>query len=44
MESYVVEELYDLVIQQFAVQAERIGIFGHSLQCFFKNMENILVC
>ncbi len=30
MESYVVEELYDLVIQQFAVQAERIGIFGHS--------------
>ena len=31
MESYVVEELYDLVIQQFAVQAERIGIFGHSL-------------
>ncbi len=31
MESYVVEELYDLVIQQFAVQAERIGIFGHSM-------------
>ena len=31
MESYIVEELYDLVIQQFAVQAERIGIFGHSL-------------
>ena len=29
MESYVAEELYDLVIQQFAVQAERIGIFGH---------------
>ena len=44
MESYVVEELYDLVIQQFAVQAERIGIFGHSKQCFFENMENILVC
>lgn len=31
MESYVVEELYDLVIQQFSVQAERIGIFGHSM-------------
>lgn len=31
MESYVVEELYDLVIQQFAVQAERIGVFGHSM-------------
>ena len=31
MESDVVEELYDLVIQQFAVQAERIGIFGHSM-------------
>ena len=31
MESYVAEELYDLVIQQFAVQAERIGIFGHSM-------------
>ena len=31
MESSVVEELYDLVIQQFAVQAERIGIFGHSM-------------
>ncbi|UBQ37236.1 S-formylglutathione hydrolase [Acinetobacter johnsonii] len=31
MESYIVEELYDLVIQQFAVQAERIGIFGHSM-------------
>ena len=44
MESYIVEELYDLVIQQFAVQAERIGIFGHSKQCFFENMENILVC
>ena len=44
MESYVAEELYDLVIQQFSVQAERIGIFGHSKQCFFENMENILVC
>lgn len=31
MESYVAEELYDLVIQQFAVQAERIGVFGHSM-------------
>ena len=31
MESYVAEELYDLVIQQFTVQAERIGIFGHSM-------------
>lgn len=31
MESYIVEELYDLVIQQFAVQAERIGVFGHSM-------------
>ncbi|MFW2067382.1 S-formylglutathione hydrolase [Acinetobacter johnsonii] len=31
MESYVAEELYDLVIQQFAVKAERIGIFGHSM-------------
>lgn len=31
MESYVAEELYDLVIQQFAIQAERIGIFGHSM-------------
>ncbi|VXA83306.1 putative S-formylglutathione hydrolase (frmC) [Acinetobacter sp. 8I-beige] len=31
MESYVAEELYDLVIQQFAVQAECIGIFGHSM-------------
>ena len=31
MESYVAEELYDLVIQQFSVQAERIGIFGHSM-------------
>ena len=31
MESYVAEELYDLVIQQFAVQAERTGIFGHSM-------------
>ena len=31
MESYVAEELYNLVIQQFAVHAERIGIFGHSM-------------
>lgn len=31
MESYVAEELYDLVIQQFAVQAERIWVFGHSM-------------
>ena len=31
MESYVAEELYDLVNQQFSVQAERIGIFGHSM-------------
>ena len=31
MESYVDEALYDLVIQQFGVQAERIGIFGHSM-------------
>lgn len=44
MESFIVDELYDLVIQNFPVQADAVGIFGHSKQCFFENMENILAC
>ena len=31
MESYVSQELYDLAINNFPVDAERIGIFGHSM-------------
>ncbi|MBN67200.1 MAG: S-formylglutathione hydrolase [Rickettsiales bacterium] len=31
MESYIVDELYDLVIGQFPVDAQRVGIFGHSM-------------
>lgn len=44
MEDFLLKELYPLVVEQLPVQAESIGIFGHSLQCFFENMENILVC
>ncbi len=31
MESFIVDELYDLVTQNFPVQADAIGIFGHSM-------------
>lgn len=31
MESYLTQELYALVVEQFPVQADRIGIFGHSM-------------
>lgn len=31
MESFIVDELYDLVAQQFPIQKQRIGIFGHSM-------------
>ncbi|MDP9107694.1 MAG: S-formylglutathione hydrolase [Pseudomonadota bacterium] len=31
MESYLTEELYPLIVQRFAVRAESIGIFGHSM-------------
>lgn len=31
MESFVVNELYDLVNQEFDIQADHIGIFGHSM-------------
>ncbi|TCB49631.1 S-formylglutathione hydrolase [Acinetobacter sp. ANC 4779] len=31
MESFIADELYDLVIQNFPVQADAIGIFGHSM-------------
>lgn len=31
MEHYIVEELYDVVVKRFAVNANRIGIFGHSM-------------
>lgn len=31
MESYVAEELYDLVKIEFPIQADKIGIFGHSM-------------
>ena len=44
MESYIVDELYAHILQEFPVIENQVGIFGHSLQCFFKNMENILVC
>ena len=39
MESYVADELHRRIIQAFPVPADAIGIFGHSLQCFFENME-----
>lgn len=44
MESFITNELYPLVIKALAIQSDAIGIFGHSKQCFFENMENILVC
>jgi len=44
MESYIVDELYPLLIKSLPIQSEAVGIFGHSKQCFFENMENILVC
>jgi S-formylglutathione hydrolase len=31
MESFIVDELYELVLQQFPVQQNRVGIFGHSM-------------
>ncbi|PWB13520.1 S-formylglutathione hydrolase [Acinetobacter sp. AM] len=31
MESFIVHELYDLVSEQFPIQQNRIGIFGHSM-------------
>ena len=31
MQRFIAEELYDLVIQNFSVQAHKIGIFGHSM-------------
>ena len=31
MESFIADELYDLVTQNFPVQADSIGIFGHSM-------------
>ena len=31
MESFIANELYDLVIQNFPVQADAVGIFGHSM-------------
>lgn len=31
MESYVTEELYDLILANFRVDGHRIGIFGHSM-------------
>lgn len=31
MESFIADELYDLVIQNFPVQADVMGIFGHSM-------------
>ena len=31
MESFIVDELYDLVVQQFPIQQQRVGIFGHSM-------------
>lgn len=31
MESYIVEELYPLLIQELPIQAEAIGVFGHSM-------------
>ena len=44
MELFVTDELYSLVNQEFLIEQNRIGIFGHSKQCFFENMENILIC
>lgn len=31
MQRFIAEELYDLVIQNFSIQANKIGIFGHSM-------------
>lgn len=31
MESFIAEELYALVLQQFPIQQHRVGIFGHSM-------------
>ena len=31
MESYVAEELYNSVLKAFPIQAEKVGIFGHSM-------------
>ena len=31
MESFVADELYALVLQEFPVQASKVGIFGHSM-------------
>ncbi|NNH78034.1 S-formylglutathione hydrolase [Acinetobacter sp. ANC 5380] len=31
MESFIADELYDLVIQNFPVQVDAVGIFGHSM-------------
>ena len=31
MESFIVDELYELVCEEFVVQADKIGIFGHSM-------------
>lgn len=31
MERYITTELYSLVLEQFPVQAEKLGIFGHSM-------------
>lgn len=44
MESYLIDELYPLILKNFSIQDNGIGVFGHSKQCFFENMENILVC
>lgn len=44
MESYLVKELYPLLMKEFPIAEQKVGIFGHSKQCFFENMENILVC
>ena len=31
MESYLIDELYPLVVKEFPIQADAIGIFGHSM-------------
>ena len=31
MESYMIDELYPLVVKEFPIQADAIGIFGHSM-------------
>ena len=31
MESYLIDELYPLVLKEFPIQADAIGIFGHSM-------------